>query len=573
MKKRLLAWILAASMVMGLAACGANGKNSADSSGTEGETAGTSASAGELEEEQTETEASQDSGGSGYQTTYGAKQFDNVKIQVELFDRSNAPEGSTITDNRWVNYAKEAMAEVGIDVEFVAVPRSDEVEKMQTMMSSGTAPTLTFTYTYSYARDYYESEGIWDLSEFVDGDDQAVNLKKYIGDECIDIGRMPGGDLYGIVARRATVASHNLFIRTDWLEELGLDIPTNVEELTEAIRLMAKENPDGRSDIIGIWPLGLESGATIYPYVGTIALSFMKNINDERQCAIQSGLEYYADEGYRDYIQWLNQMYNEGLINQEYFAQTGEQGQSYIVNGQIACFEQNVGYNVDILRGSLLQALQANDPSAEMEAISPMYSSVYPDTQYTDVYGAGGMIIFCPKTASAEEVEAAITYLDWMATEEGGFTIYHGFEGEHFEYNEDGVPMAKDGEFNSIDKDWLRTDMFLVGNQGYFQTVEDFNTSIAADNPGYEKYVIDDYTKSLEGEHYGGYQYMTAPESQMEIQTDLDLLRSEYMVKCITCDTASFDSLYDEFITKLEAAGIEQVLEDKAAIYDQVRGN
>lgn len=571
MKRRLMAVILAAAMVMGITACGGKGSDSsnAGSAGTGSETAKEQEASGGSEEADAPEES-----GSKYQTTYGAKQFDNVTVQVELFDRSNAPEGSTITENRWVDYAKEAMAKVGINLEFVAVPRSDEVEKMQTMMASGTAPTLTGTYTYSYARDYYEDGGIWDLSEFIDGEDQAVNLKKYLGEHCLDIGRIKGKDLYGIVARRATVASHNLFIRTDWLEELGLDIPTNVEELTEAIRLMVRENPDGRTDIIGIEPLGLSgSGANVYPYVGTIALSFMKNINDERQCVIQSGLEYYADEGYRDYIKWINQMYNEGLINQEYFAQTGEQEQAYIVNGQLACFEQNVGFNVDILRGSLLQALQANDPSAEMEAISPMYSSVFPDTQYTDVYGEGGMIIFCPKTATEEQVEAAMTYLDWMATEEGGFVFYHGFEGEHFEFNENGVPMAKDAEYNATDKDWIRTDLFLVGNQGYFQTVEDFNISIASDNPEYEKYVLDDYTKSTEGKHYGGYQNMDTPESQKEIQTDLDLLRSEYMVKCITCDSASFDANYDEFIKKLEDVGIKQVLEEKAAMYDELMGN
>ena len=60
------------------------------------------------------------------------------------------------------------MAEVGINLEFVAVPRGDEVSKMQTMVGSGTAPTITLTYTYTYARDYYNDGGIWDLSEFVD---------------------------------------------------------------------------------------------------------------------------------------------------------------------------------------------------------------------------------------------------------------------------------------------------------------------------------------------------------------------------------------------------------------------
>ena len=64
------------------------------------------------------------------------------------------PEGSTILENRWTKYAQDAMAEVGINLEFVAVPRGDEVSKMQTMVGSGTAPTITLTYTYTYARDY-----------------------------------------------------------------------------------------------------------------------------------------------------------------------------------------------------------------------------------------------------------------------------------------------------------------------------------------------------------------------------------------------------------------------------------
>ena len=567
MKKRLMAVILAVAMVIGATACGNETQGTGNSNAEKAETQTATTENKEVAKEET----ANGEGGSKYQTTYGSKMFDDVTIQVELFDRSNAPEGNTITENKWVDYAKESMAKVGINLEFVAVPRSDEVEKMQVMMASGTAPTITFTYTHSYARDYYAQEGIWDLSEFIDGEDQAVNLKKYIGDNCLNMGRLPEGDLFGIVARRATVASHNLFIRTDWLEDLGLEVPTNVEELTEAIRLMAKENPDGRNVIIGIWPLGLEGG-NVYPYVGTIALSFMKNVDDERMCAIQSGLEYYADEGYRDYIKWLNQMYNEGLINQEYFAQTGEQSQSYIVNGQIACFEQNVGYHVDILRGSLLQALQQNDPSANIEAISPMYSSVFDGKQYTDVYGEGGMIMFCPKTATEEQVEAAMTYLDWMATEEGGFVFYHGFEGEHFDYNENGVPIAKDAEYNATDKDWIRTDIFLVGNQGYYATTEDFNAGIASDNPEYYDHVFDAYQKSTEGINYGGYQFMETPESLQEIQADLDLLRSEYMVKCITCDVADFDALYDEFILKLEDAGIKQALEDKAAFYDSVMG-
>ncbi|MGN1171038.1 MAG: hypothetical protein ACI4SZ_05225, partial [Lachnospiraceae bacterium] len=142
MKRKMLASLLVLTMVgTGLVGCG----NSASETTTEApkesatetkqETAAT-----ETAESEAETETA-----SKYQTTYGSKMFDDVTITVELFDRSNAPDGSTITDNRWTKYAQEQMAKVGINVEYVPVSRWDEVTKMQTMVASQTAPDLTIT--------------------------------------------------------------------------------------------------------------------------------------------------------------------------------------------------------------------------------------------------------------------------------------------------------------------------------------------------------------------------------------------------------------------------------------------
>ncbi len=63
--------------------------------------------------------------------------------------------------------------------------------------------------------------------------------------------------------------------------------------------------------------------------------------------------------------------------------------------------------------------------------------------------------------------------MDWMATQEGGFTLFHGFEDEHYKL-EDGVPVVIDADFNAVDKDWIRHDMFIIGNQGYFFSEDDF---------------------------------------------------------------------------------------------------
>ena len=503
--------------------------------------------------------------GSKYQTTYGSKVFDNVTITVELFDRSNAPEGSTITDNKWVNYVKEKMSKVGINVEFVTVPRFDEVPKMQTMMASGTAPDITLTYTYSYAQDYFKDGGVWDLTEFISGDDQVVNLKKYLGQDVLDIGKMPTGEYYGIVAKRATTAQTNLFIRKDLLDEQGLQVPTTADELFDVVAKIKSKHPDH----VGMSLFGLGDLANSVAYRNQIALSFSQLVNDRKELDIADGFDYYYDPGNREYFRWVNKAYNAGLIDQEFYAMSNDDFVSDIVNGKQIFFESNVNYNVDPLRGSVLQSLKQNVPGADIISI-PTLKNVNDGKQYTSTYAKGGLVAFFPKTASAEKVEAGLTYLDWLASEEGGFAIFHGFEGEHFEFNENRVPIVKDAEYNTKDKDWIRTDLFLVGNMGYFMTVEDFNASAAAELPGYEKYVAENYKNALLGTLIPNTTY-TSP-STPEIRTDLALLCSEYLVKVITSPEAEFDKTYDEFLKACEVANIKTIIDERTEYFTQVYG-
>ena len=251
-KKKIFSGLLALAMTVSLfAGCG-------NTSETGGESSPATDAGGNESTVAAAEEGSEQASSSGYQTTYGSKQFDGVTIQVELFDRENAPEGSTITDNRWTKYIQEEMGKVGINVEFVAVPRADEVDKLTSMMAGGIAPDIVLTYTYSIAKDYYDQGGVWNLSEFVDGEGQAENLKAYLGEDVLDMGRTNGDELYGIVARRATTARSDFFVRKDWMDELGISVPTTVDEVYDMVDQMVHNNPDGRTDVIGstIWDDG-----------------------------------------------------------------------------------------------------------------------------------------------------------------------------------------------------------------------------------------------------------------------------------------------------------------------------
>ena len=203
--------------------------------------------------------------------------------------------------------------------------------KMQAMVASQTAPDLTLTYTYAYAEDYFNQGGTWDLSEFIDGADQAQNMKAYLGDEVLDIGRNADNQLYGIVAKRATTAKSNLFLRKDWLDELNLAVPTTPDELYHVIEQMVKSNPDGRKDALGlVWN------------AWNLRMAFSKLAADPVALEIAStedAIADYYDAGMRDYYRFMNKMYNNGLLNQEYYTMSEDDFKSYIVTGAAVFFE------------------------------------------------------------------------------------------------------------------------------------------------------------------------------------------------------------------------------------------
>lgn len=554
MKKRLFICILALFLiVLGISGCGDAKVQTKDTNVQQGSSDTKSIDGG----------TQQSTASSKYQTTYGSKKFNNVKITVELFDRSNAPEGSTITDNKWVKYVNEQMNKVGITVEFIPVPRWDEVTKMQAMMASGTAPDITLTYTYAHAESYFNQGGTWDLTEFIDGPDQALNMKKYLGKDVLDIGRNANKQLYGIVARRATTAKSNLFIRKDWMDKLGLSIPQTPDELYDVIYKMVYNNPDGRKDAIG----------AITWNAWNMKMAFSQVASNKTKAAIANGDDAFADyydPGMREYYRFMNKLYNAGLMNKEYYTMSEDNFKTYIATGTVAFFEYAVNGSVDVLRGSLLKTLQENVPGADIISIQPL-KNVNDGKQYSAGYALGGLINFCPKAASAEKVEACMTYLDWLCTKDGGFAIYHGFEGEHFNYDQNGVPVVINTEYNSKDKDWIRTDLFLTGNQGYFATVDDFNACTAKEAPGYEQHVIDNYRNALTGIIVNDTTY-TSP-STPDLITDIGLVRDEYTVQCITCPEAEFDATYDKYMAELEKVGIKTIIEERTKYFTELYGN
>lgn len=79
-----------------------------------------------------------------------------VTLKVEMFDRGNAPAGAgPVTDNFWTQWMQKNFGDPNnIKLEFVPVPRNQEVEKLNILMGTGDAPDIVFTYDLNTIYNY-----------------------------------------------------------------------------------------------------------------------------------------------------------------------------------------------------------------------------------------------------------------------------------------------------------------------------------------------------------------------------------------------------------------------------------
>lgn len=103
------------------------------------------------------------------------------------------------------------------------------------------------------------------------------------------------------------------FINQKWLTELGLDMPTTPDELTEVLRAFKQAHPDclpmsfvmnGGNEDVGVLLSAFGYGDNPDHYI----------VNNEKQV-----IYALADEGIIPGLEWLHSLYEEGLIDPEVF--------------------------------------------------------------------------------------------------------------------------------------------------------------------------------------------------------------------------------------------------------------
>lgn len=477
-------------------------------------------------------------------------------LTVEMFDLGSDSQ-QPIGKSYWYDWMQEQFGDPNnIDLEWMAIPRAEEVTKLNILMSSGDAPDIIYSYEISLVNNYIKQGGLADLTEAVEKNGQ--HLKTFLGEETLAYGQF-GGKQYVIPQKRLFNGIVGSQIRKDWLDQLGLAVPTTHEEFHSVLKAFQEKDPAGGGKTIP-WGMALNDMSMGY---FSMQYAFKEAMTEE---------QFYTDNpwvqpGYREGIRFANTLFNEGLISSEFsLDKDSSQLKAAISNGQVGFVICNVG-DYHLKSQGVVAALNQNIPEAEYVPCDPFenYEGKHPKLKYYP-YGHYLMV-----PAASKVPEEAVLFLDWMCQDDVLFTLSSGFEGVHYEIK-DGIPVDLDYNGDQKLSSDHNNDIRIIINgrdAGGFDASLKLRSESASP---YQDFFIESYKMSevdgiVDPWYFNGFQEPI--EAEAKYTKTLNDKRTEMFVRLYMCDPAQFDATYDALVQEYMEAGGTEVMNARKEVFQR----
>lgn len=302
-------------------------------------------------------------------------------------------------------FNKFVSEQLGYEFELRPIPTETYTEKINVMLLSGDAPDLMELNDNPYDFcQYYKNGFLYPMRSLVEN---SPNLK-HINPEIFERYTY-NNDWYGL-----PMVDYDLkvmYIRKDWLDNLGLDIPKTTEEYRNALRAFTFNDPDrnGKDDTIGFTvPYYVHDQQPIY-----YAFDANYQFREDKDGNIIDG---FTQPQMMDALNYVKQLIDEGVFDPEWATTTNSMQREKTTSG----YAGSVVYWDDRYRWYNVET-QKNFPDA-VWVMMPYIKG--PDGHY-GVYedGIGNPITI---TSKCKNPEQAFEYIEWrFGTKVGAWLDNH----------------------------------------------------------------------------------------------------------------------------------------------------
>lgn len=367
------------------------------------------------------------------------------------------------------------------------------------------------------------------------------------------------GNLYYIPCLRDDSGpAQGWFIRQDWLDKLGLPVPTTVDEYYNTLKAFREQDPNGNGQkdevpyfdrhnsvdkLVGLWNPGTGDVTTFNDY------SIDKDGNV--YCA-------RTTEGYKTAMKELAKWYAEGLIDQEIFTRK---------NPREALFGDNTGGATNDWFSSTMsfnEKTKGKYPEFHLAVIPPVKNvdgEVKNQFARNATAGIGWGI-----SKDNKHVPETMKYFDFWFTEEGSLLNAMGIEGTHY--------TVENGEYKYTDMvlgyegggapNYMRT----IGGQeiGYFAELGPEIAGMTGEAAeGFKEYADNKWTvKAFPSLSYTSEEERTIAAKGTALTTYMKESQQNWIL-----GNKDVDASWDQYVSDLKSLGLDEVIAAYQAAYNR----
>lgn len=304
----------------------------------------------------------------------------------------------------------------GFDLEFDTLPEKNPLDKLNLIFTSG---QVDYDYIMLEASDneksayatYAKKDLLVDLTDLIP---KYPNLSKI--DPLAFEGVKVDERIYAIGSTGLPNPNENNMIRIDWLKKMNMDVPTTREEFYEVLKAFKEQDPDQN----GSDNIPMVAGPSVM--VSGIATTFgiLYDYEDRDGKIVDARLL----PEYKEYLSFMNQLYDEGLLDTDMPINTGSTISEKVAAGKVGYF---CGW-VDDAKNLLVAKREQGEDGTFFQAIPPLKDPEGKQrTRSTKGLFGIGMI---PK--SSDNIEGVLSYIDAYLESEAFESMIHGEEGVDF---------------------------------------------------------------------------------------------------------------------------------------------
>lgn len=499
------------------------------------------------------------------------EQTSNEPVPIRIFRPANIvnPEIDPIM--------QEIQKRTNTKVEIVTAPWDQCWNKLNLIMSSGENIDIINADQASSPWQKWAQEGLmYDL-------DQYVTKEKYpyiysvINSQIFKPVKVNGKSYF--IAGTHHGQDWGLFIREDWLEKVGLKMPTTMEELYDVMIAFRDKDPDGnnKADTIAYQATMTDVDNfgdfdPIFHGFGGSQGGFFKDL------VVRDGKVTGLDttENTREALKFINKMYREGLVNKD-FPQLKD-----VVNANAKYLYANKAGIIWTSRArEFEEGIRKTDPNAKLTFVEPVSAKGY---QFIGTQGtAWWLVVGVPKVS--KNPEKALEFIEFCNSLEGRKLLVAGIEGRHYTelkdgvYKQDKAAWEKDFDVKANGYDYPLWWGFFTTVHGYIPA-EKYNTfEEAMDNV--EVWVSEEDSQQKFNwrtmVEYGAKYNDPNPLHSIILPETVDTynkiqknVKAVYFMKIITAkNEAEIDKLWDEYISEWKKAGGEDFIKAYQEYYEK----